>query len=230
MPSTTQPIPMLDVLTTARTLLDDDLAVKWTDPKLLPKAQQAFRELRAKYLLCGIPVVDEVTAVLNVPANTTDLSTVSGYPTDMIVPIWMKERQVGDDNADFIDMTPRDFIPNADQDIWLFWWAWRNQKIYLLGSLNAEQVQLRYRKDLTLPLKNSDSVLVYYSENFLAHRTAALAAYSVGNKDFADSLQMQAKENLDDIVRLNTKQIQTLPARRRPYHRRYANNTIIRGL
>jgi hypothetical protein len=39
-----------------------------------------------------------------------------------------------------------------------------------------------------------------------------------------------ANANMDTVIRLNIKQIQGLPARRRPYHRRYANNTIIRSL
>lgn len=218
------------VLDSARSHLNDLGATIWGDPVLIPFLQEAHRELRTVVVLNGIPVINEVTAVLNVPAQTTDLSTVTGYPTDMIVPIWLKERQVGQDNSDFIDMTPRDFVPNINMDIWLFWWCWRDEKIFLVGSLNAEQVQLRYRRQLTTPVVRADSIGWLNAENFLSYRTAALACQSIGEQEKHDNLMKTASVNLDTVVRLNVKQMQGLQARRRPYHRRYSNNTIIRGI
>ncbi len=218
------------VLDSARVHLNDVGATIWGNTVLLPFLQEAHRELRVEVVLNGIPVIDEVTGVLSVPAQTTDLSTVTGYPTDMIVPIWMKERQVGGNEDDFIDMTPRDFVPNIQMDIWLFWWVWRREKIFLVGSLNAEEVQLRYRRQLTTPTTINSSVGWLNAENFLSYRTAALACNSIGEVEKATGLSQTAMINLDKVIRLNVKQMQGLPARRRPYHRRYSNNTIIRGI
>jgi hypothetical protein len=221
---------VFQVLDSARTHLDDELGISWPDQRLLPKFQESHRELKQALVLNGIPVIHQVTAVLSVPANTTDLTTVTGYPTDMITPIWMKERQTGQDNSDFVDMTQVDFLPNIDQDIWLFWWCWIGQKITLVGSLNAEQIQLRYNKDLSVPTLVSDDIGIILGEGFLSYRTAALAAQASKDWNLMKLLNNQAELAKSQIIRLNVKQIQAMPARRRPYHRRYANQTIIQGM
>lgn len=219
------------VVSSSQAHLNDVGGTIWTYATLLPFLQEAHRELRSKVILNGIPVIDEVTGVISVPAGTTDLTTIAGYPTDLIVPIWMKERQQGDpNNSDFIDMTPRDFIPNINQDIWLYWWCWRGEKIFLVGSLNNEEVQLRYRRQIPTPVVAGDSVGWLGAENFLSYRTAALACNSIGEGEKGQSLSQQAEINMDIVIRLNVKQLQTMPARRRPYHRRFANNNIIRGM
>ena len=86
-----------DVFKQARTLLNDDDAVNWPDYRLHSKAIVAFEELEAELIIAGIPIIQAVSTVITVPAyvfpvpsNATpviDLSTVSGYPTDMIIPI-----------------------------------------------------------------------------------------------------------------------------------------------
>lgn len=210
-------------MNSARALLNDTGASIWTNTVLLPLLQEAHRELRAKVILNGIPVINEVTGVLNVPAGTTDLSTVSGYPTDMIVPIWLKEREGSTQNADFIDMTQVDFIPNMNQDIWLYWWCWRHEKILLLGSIVDEQVQLRYRRQIPTPAVAGDELGWLQAENYVSYRTASLACMSIGEVEKADLLQKQSDANMDIVIRLNVKQIQGLPAKRRAYHRRYRN-------
>lgn len=217
-------------VTSAQAHLNDRAGTIWPFSVLLPFLQEAHRELRAQVILNGIPVIDEVTASITVPIGTTDLTTCVSYPTDMIVPIWMKERPFGETNSDYVDMIKRDFIPNADQTTWLIWWSWRGEKIYLLGSLIAEQVQLRYRRQIPTPVSTGDSLGWLQAENYLSYRTAALACNSIGEMEKGSGLTEQANVNLDTIIRLNVKEIQGMPARRRPYHRRYANNTIIRGM
>lgn len=214
----------------AQAHLNDVGATIWPYSVLLPFLQEAHRELRARVTLNGIPVIDEVSAVLPVPAGVNDISTILTYPSDIIIPIWMKERQQGQANDDFIDMTPRDFLPNVNPDIWLFWWCWRNEKILTLGSLNNEEVQIRYRRQIPTPNNAGDSLGWLGAENYLSFRTAALACNSIGEIIKGQGLTAMADANMDLVIRLNVKQIQSLPARRRPYHRRYSNNSIIRGI
>lgn len=217
-------------VTSALAHLNDMGQSIWNFNVLLPFLQEAHRELRAQVILNGIPVINEETAQLTVPINTTDLSTVSGYPTDMIVPIWMKEKQINDDYEDYVDMSPRDFLPTVDQDVWLYWWCWRRETILLIGSLNEENVLLRYRRQIPTPQASGDSLGWLQAENYLSYRTAALACNSIGEIQKGEMLTNQANINLDMVIRLNIKQVQTMPARKRPYHRRYANNTIVRGI
>jgi hypothetical protein len=222
------------VLMQARTHLNDDEGVNWPDNKLIPKAQQAFNQMQAEFLLAGLPIVNEVSVIMTVPAMTTDdssvtLNSVTGYPTDIIMPVWMKERQIGQKNVDFIDMLEVDFIPQIDIDTMLVYWCWIGQKILLRGCLNTTQVMLRYQCLLPMPGLNTDSTQVILGELYLSYKVAALAAFSARQMDLYQALNGTAEMNLDKLVRMNVRQQQDLPAKRRPYHRG-GGNQVIRSL
>jgi hypothetical protein len=238
---------LFDVYKQARTLLNDDEAANWSDYKLHTKAVMAFEELEAELIVAGIPIIQSVSQVLNVPGisvpeyhqqpnnqnqpNTTytfDLSTVPNYPQDMILPIWMKERQVGEQNADFVDMVEVDFIPNIQLDVYLHYWCWQGNTILLRGALNDTQVQLRYQKYLTVPNVNTDSIVVPLGQLYLGNRIAALAYQSIGNRQMWLDLTDVANNNLNRIIDMNIKELQDLPAKRRPYHRGYGRNRVLR--
>src|ERR1035437_6370810 len=110
------------VLESARIHLNDEIGLIWTDNRLLPKLQEAHRELKNELLLNGIPVIYEVSVVLSVPALTTDLTTVTNYPSDLLSPIELKERSVGGQNIDFTGMSQVNFIPNSQQATTLNYW------------------------------------------------------------------------------------------------------------
>lgn len=215
----------------ARTHLNDDSGINWPDPNLLPKFQEAFRDLRLELELNGIQVVDEVTADITVPAGQTDFTLNASYPTDLISPIWMKEKQVGQTDAYLLDMTPIDFIPNVDQDITLNWWCWRKNKIFFLGALNDVVVQMRYRRDILFPTLNSDNIGVLLGESYLSYRTASIAFSTA--KDFvsSDRMQLRADINLKKLISyFTTYEKQILPAKRQPYHRRNWFRNVIRSI
>jgi hypothetical protein len=220
------------VLDLARTHLNDDQGLLWQDPKLFPKYQQAYRALLLEMQLVGLPLFLEQTVPITVTAGTTDFSTVSGYPTDMVIPLWMKEALPGQQLLEnFIDMVPVDFIPNVDQDVRLIWWAWIGGKILFLGALNDVIVQLRYRSTLTVPTSNSQDTNIPGSEIYLGYQTAGFAYQSVqGGSQQAEAMFKAADIYLDKFIRFAIKGQQRLPAKRRAYHRRYAWGNIIRGM
>lgn len=217
--------PASQVLESARTHLNDEYGSLWTDQKLMPKLQEAHRELQSTLFLAGIPVINDVSSVITVPANTVDgvnvdMSAVTGYPNNLIRPIWMKERTVGQQNQDFIDMIEVDFIPSISKDTRLVYWAWIGQTIMLLGATNDVQVLLRYRGSIKIPAKVTDDCVVLFSETFLSYRTAALAIASTGQDNLKfQMLNSQAEMNLDKLTRTAIKEGQNLPVRRVPYHR-----------
>jgi hypothetical protein len=222
-----------DVFKQARTLLNDDDAVNWPDYRLHTKAIVAFEELEAELIIAGIPIINSVSAIINVPPVTVDdsnlnLSTVVGFPTDIIIPIWMKERQIGNRNQDFVDMTEVDFIPNIDLDISLHYWCWYQNTIMLRGALNSVQVQLRYQRYLSIPDVNTDSLVIPLGQLFIANRVAALAYQSTGNRQMWLDLTTMANTNLIRIIDMNIKEMQDMPAKRRPYHRGYGRNKVLR--
>lgn len=227
-----------DAFKQARTLLNDDDAANWPDYRLYSKAVVAFEELEAELIVAGIPIIQGVSVVINVPAyvfpvpsNATpslDLSTLVGYPTDMILPIWCKERQVGQWNQDFVDMVEVDFLPNIDLDVYLHYWCWYQNTIMILGALNPLQVQIRYQRYLPVPGKNTDSLIVPLGQLYIANRIAALAYQSMGNRQMWQDLSSTANTNLMRILDMNIKELQDLPTKRRPYHRGYGRNRVLR--
>lgn len=218
------------IMNLSRTHLNDDGAINWPDAQLLPKLQEAHKELMMELQLAGIPVINEVSAVMTVAAGETDLSLSVDYPTDMITPIELKERLVGEPNQYFVPMTKVDFIPNIEQDTRLIWWCWRTEKILLLGALNAVEVELRYRRTLPTPTKLTDSVDFLFAELFLSRRIASLAYASAGSYERANAWAQDAQTQLSKIIRMNVnKDLQALPAKRQPYHRRQRGDLLIRG-
>lgn len=214
---------------TARTLLNDDAGTLWTDAVLLPKLQEAHRELQVELQAAGIPVIKAVTAVLSVPANTTLLSSVSGFPSDLVEPQWLKEKYPGQPDNDFIDTSECDIIPDLKRTNRLRYWAWLGEQLISLGATVATEVKLRYLRGLAVPTSASSSIGFIYGENFLGHRTAALAASSTGNDSAYAEWSAEANSKVEKIIRMNIKGQQNLPARRRGYHRGRFNSLSIRG-
>jgi hypothetical protein len=223
-----------DVFAQTRSILNDDDAANWPDPRLMGKARFAFQELESELLLWGIPLLHTNILSMDVPAvsstSTTDLdlSTLPGYPVDMILPIWMKERMKNETRENFVDMVETSFIPNVSVDTALRYWTWREGRIYLLGALVDNQIQLRYQRLLPSPGVNTDSIFVPLGQLFLAYRVASLAMESLKEWDSSDRFMLMAKENLDRLMRHNVKQQQNVPAKRRPYHRGLGRTRVLR--
>jgi len=188
-------------LATARTLLNDDNATVWTDPVLIPKLQEAHRELQTDLWLVGSPVVREVTSPILVPANSTDLGT--NQPLDLVTPTALKEADSANSTT-WEDMTEVNYIPfNVAKSNKLIYWAWRGEKILFLGSTAPRYVIVFYRKLIPIPATANDPIGIIFGELYLGARTAALAAGSVGNKEVYDTVTALAKANFEKVVSAN---------------------------
>jgi hypothetical protein len=219
-------ISLGDLFSRTRTLLNDDEATNWPDYRLRPKAVIAFEDLEAELTLAGIPIINTASAILQVPAMTLDdinldLSTVLNYPNDLLLPIWIKERQLGQQNRDFVDMVECDFIPNVVIGSTLNYWSWNQNTILVRGCMNEVEVQIRYKRLLLIPSINTDSIIVPLGQLYLSYRIASLASPN-------DAFDKMAIYNLDRIIRINIKQLQNTPAKRRPYHRGHDTNRTLR--
>lgn len=188
-------------LATARTLLNDDNATVWTDPILLPKLQEAHRELQTDLWLIGSPVVREQSAQITVAANAVDLGV--NQPVDLVTPTSLKEAESPTPTT-WVDMTEVDYIPIGVAKIaQLVYWAWRGEKILFLGSTAARTVVVYYRRLITVPTLASSAIGIIFGELYLGARTAALAAGTVGNKETYDALTALAKTNFEKVVAAN---------------------------
>ena len=70
---------MSQVLTTARTYLNDDNITQFPDPVLIPKIQEAHRELQEELWVCGSPIMRGQQGPIAYVANATILSALVSF-------------------------------------------------------------------------------------------------------------------------------------------------------
>ena len=179
--------------------------------------------------LNGIPVIREKSAAISVTALALTLT----LPTDLLEPIWLKERAVGESDTNWIPMTEVEFEPDKLKDTTLKYWAWREEKINFVGATTNREVLLRYWKSIADIVDANSALGFLLAEVFLGPQCAGYAAGSVGNLTLASELLWVngvsvgiAGARLDMIVRANIKGQQNLPARRIPY-RRFAQSRLL---
>ncbi len=172
------------VLNTARTLLNDDSVSLWTDAVLIPKLQQAHRELQTALRFSAAPVMKAI-------------------PADFQEPIRLWEKAVADPQSAYVLMTESDPLPVVAQASTLIWWQYRDEIISFISASANRLARLEYWKQLTLPVVNTDLVGFINAELYLAPRTAALASASIGEQARHDMYKALAEEKINMVILSN---------------------------
>lgn len=212
MPSVTA----LSVFNEARgTYLNDVAGAVYTDTVMLPHLKSAYEHLRNELALNDIPTLDEVSSEQTVTALATSMSS---FPTDVIVPIMMQERSVGSTEIWQL-MEERTWVPNEAQASTLRFWMWRKEAIEFLGATTDRAVRLFYLRDLNPSAIASNATLqAANARSYLAARVAALVAMFIqNNSDLAQAANMVADDQLRKVIMINVKARQGLPTRRKPF-------------
>lgn len=213
-----------EALALARTHLNDDRKLHWSDVTLMPKVRQAHRELQLELQLNGLAIVREVSADFTITAGDT---AITSPPTDIVDPIRMFEKAVGEPDSMFKDMDLVTFLPNADKTEFLRVWCWREEAIEFLGANTDRVIRFRYKKGLTVPTKVTDSLGLTFAELFIGPRVASIVVDSTGKHDSAEVFKSEAYGNLDKIIRMNVLPGQRNPVRKRPFGFRLRRNRRI---
>lgn len=200
-------------LTMARASLNDVGITLWDDTALLPHVTEAHIELQTMLELNGIAVTSKESAAVTVNAGVTTIAN----PADIIEPIELKEKAPTEPTSAFVSMTRQAFIPEADQEDTLRYWAWVGEQILLLGATAQRSVEIYYVKSISIPAAGGSPIGFIWGESYLGPRIAALALGRVGNWTAHDKLTERANKNIDTIVRMNVKGGQSLPTRKRPF-------------
>jgi hypothetical protein len=199
-------VQLQTVLQTARTLVNDDLATVFTDPVLIPKIQEAHRELQEQLWLAGSPIVREQSDPINVAIGVSALTSTAGLPADLLCPIELHDNIAGASLASggWSPLTETFFIPLGYQPAnVLTWWAWRKEILYLSPATAARVLTIKYRRKVNIPDLKTDEIGILFGELYLAARSAALMGGTLGNKDVYDTLTALAKENLGAVIQAN---------------------------
>lgn len=195
------------VLATARTFLNDDAATNWTDNALIPKAQQAHKELQIKLRRAAAPVM-KTTYTETLAINATQFATP---PSDLVAPIQLWETSSGGAINTYALMTEANPLPNVLPVATLIWWAWIEEVVTFIGSSAARKVLMLYWRALPLPQANTDPIGFLNGELYLAPRTAAIAAGSVGQSDEAQLLASMADSSLSEVILSNRGRAPQIP-------------------
>jgi hypothetical protein len=203
-------LTLTTALNQARTLLNDDTAVQFPDPVLIPKAQIAHQELQTALWDCGSPIIRKVSAGISIPANTTSLASVgSAMPVDLLVPYFLSE--AGSPAGPWTPMTEVYYIsqlqnqnpPIVPVGSGLIWWSWIGDDIQFIGCTSPRYIQITYRKSLLIPAAAADSLGVPFAEQYIGPRIAALAGGSVGSPTSLQSCTEMANTNLAKVIKAN---------------------------
>lgn len=204
-----------DVIDESRALLNATAATNlFTETQLLPLFKKAYDELQDLLQLADVPVIWEASVVTPVAIGITTLV----LPADFYNPIELHEKDVGQTDDNYFLMQRVMWLPDAIPSNMLTWWEYREQAINFLAATAARTVRLRYYKALPTITVGADVVAVNNAKTFLASRTAALAAFTIGeDNERASALQSDADSALDRIKRLSVRNSQELRTRRRPF-------------
>jgi hypothetical protein len=115
-------------------------------------------------------------------------------------------------------MTRTTWTPETQQTTTLNFWDWRDQTIKFVGATTAREVRLDYLRLLNTIVDGTTTMEIAGSMNFLAYKTAALAADSIGgNQMLSDRYHMLSAKHMDKLLKVGVRANQANRARRRPF-------------
>jgi len=216
-------MPLASVaLDEARFLLNDVGAKLYTNTVLLPALKKAYRELQQQLVDNGVSVAREQTAEIEVPANTIEISIGAGandLPENLLYPIMVHEKFQNESDTEYRKMEERTWTPDLTPSDRLQYWSWRESNtMFFIGAVGIVEIRVRYWGSLSVIADETTNIPILDSETFLAARTAALAAFSIGgNAEKAGTLSGDANSALEVLISTAVKNRQALPVRRRPF-------------
>lgn len=186
--------------------------------------RQTYRELRNigdptlivdNYIVTDLPVIngtqgpglaDPATQVcLGFQGFFDGTNTFSNYtlPANMLVPLRVWQRQTGTNNPFNEVGQAQDGLPSYWQGIGLGQWEWRSDGIWFNGSLQNNDVRIRYQRTF-LPF-NSGSINftntyipIMDSTSAIAYKAAYILAFSLGSVQ-APMLKTESDEQIRQL-------------------------------
>lgn len=203
-------VPMSQVLTTARTYLNDDNATQFPDPVLIPKVQEAHRELQTELWVVGSPLVRNVASIVlpttSIPSGPQGGVILLAPPytlvSDFLTPTALYETP----GVVYTPMTETFFMPlgyvaqsNAQ------YWMWQDEILYVAPFTHSptQTFVVQYRRQIPIPVLATDVIGISFGETYLSARAAAIAAGTVGNAEVFTALTAIAKEQLSKVIVAN---------------------------
>lgn len=218
-----------EVISMVASLQNDTAQSVYTNEAVLPYLNMALGELQEEFELSNVPVTNETSATLNVPAGTTVIAftgTTPTLPSDLIdiQQLW----ESGEDENQWIPMTRKEFLPHYLENVTIsqfLYWSWINQEIRLPTADADNDIKIDYIKNIFAEVTIDDvddELNVINSKTWLGYKTAALCSMYIGeNETRAGVLNAQAAEALGRLLGISAKGRQAITTRRRPFRSSY---------
>ena len=203
----------------AKVYLNDSQQEMWTDTLLFPIVGRCILELEQAIRENEIPFERKAAAVVPVLINAT---TLTSLPVDFIevISFWERARN---STENWIEIFPVDDIDVnlllADR---IIQWSFQRGVININPPQTEREVQLDYTATLTRIVSSASVIDLAESLDFLAARTAQIAADNIGhNPSKAENIRIKYADPAREIM-INTllKNTQGLGVRRLPYRGR----------
>ena len=199
-------VTLASILNIARDYLNDNNATTWTDPQLIPKSQEAFRELTNKLATSGSPAMRAVSQEFGQPGTQVLASLVPNDFTAFVpgmqnpIAVWDST----DPATTWIPLTetfniPSDYVPQPTT----VYWSWKQEALLLAPASANRRVNVIYRPKLDIPTTGASVIFIPFADLYMGARTAAIAAGSVGNQKLFETMSTKAKQNLTAVIAAN---------------------------
>ncbi len=213
-----------EVYDMSRALLNDQVGSVYTDQILQPYLNIAIRDIGSLMNRSNIPVTNSTSAVIPFVEGRTQLAPGDAdFPARLIEIQGVYQRQ--NDNQDFFLITRVEFLTPLQDNVestYIPAWSYQENILNFIPASGDLQLRIDYVKNVVAPITTpSEDIDIINSLNYLGYRTSALASMYVGeNETRAQTLNMQADMEWNQLEGVNTKGKQSIYTRRRPLRSR----------
>jgi len=221
------------VMDASASLLNDTAKTIYTYTAQIPYLNMALLELQEFFELNDIPVVDTVSAVIQIDAGVSSIAfsdTDPHLPDDLIEPqvLWERQRDIDP----YTPMTKLSFLPRNMEGTEIsqfIYYTWQTQEIKFFESNQDNDIKMDYIRNLFSPITDADDTInILNSQSFLNYRNAGLCAEFIGeNKTRADELNGFASLAMDRVLGIGTKGRQSIQTRHRPFRALYKRRSYM---
>jgi len=219
-----------EIIAMVSALMNDTAQTVYTEPAVLPYLNMALNDLQETYEQNNVPVTNEVSEVITVPAGINRIAfrqypsetEPPEIPADLIEIRRLWESTTGANN--WSPMVRKDSLPlqlSGIETNKLLYWAWKDGEIEIYPAVADVDVKIDYVKSLFDPLTIGDmltDIRIKNIKSYLGYRTASLCAMYIGeNAERAGALASDAEIALQRSLGISSKGRQAINTRRRPF-------------
>lgn len=215
-----------EIITTVAGLMNDSSQSVYNNAACLPFLNLSLDELQELFELNGIPVTNETSAAIKIPAGVKRLGfdTTPALPSDFIELQELWESPTGLNQWNKVDK--REFLPQYLQDnttiSQFLIYAWEHGRIVLIAANSDIDLKLDYTASLfntPILIKDININLPFTNvKTYLEYKTAALCAMFIAeNPERAVALDSLTGTALSRALGIPIKGMQSIVTRRRPF-------------